>query len=246
MTAAPATAPLLAERQGEVLTVTLNRPDKMNALSAPAVEGLLDVVQRAYDDGTRTLVLRGNGKNFSAGFDFTEFEAQSEADLLHRFVRIELLLQAVYHAPFETVALAHGRNFGAGVDLICACARRFGAPGSTFCMPGLRFGLVLGTRRLADRIGEVRARAILLAGRTFEAEEGLRLGFLEAIAEPPEWEAIVESIGAAAGRLSATSLRALCGRTVTDTRAEDMYHLVTSACAPGIKARMQAYREQRR
>src|SRR5512143_1710364 len=136
---------LRSDRVGAVRTLDLDRPDKMNALNAPLVDELLHAVTAAYDDGTRAMVLRGSGRNFSAGFDLSDVESASEGDLLLRFVRLEQLLQAVYHAPFETIALVHGRNFGAGVDLVCACARRIADPDATFRMPGLKFGLVLGT-----------------------------------------------------------------------------------------------------
>src|SRR5688572_33135990 len=161
------------ERRGTTLFLTLDRPGKMNALSATLVEALLAAVNGAYADGTRLLVLRGNGKNFSAGFDMGGYESQSEGDLLLRFVRIEQLLQAVRHAPFDTLVLAHGKNFGAGVDLVCACARRVASPEATFRMPGLKFGLVLGTRLFAQRVGAERARQVLQVSQTFNTVDGL-------------------------------------------------------------------------
>ena len=141
------------EHDGPVTLLTLNRPEKANALSPDLVEALLASVNEAYRDGTRLLVLSGNGQHFCAGFDFSDFESASEGELLRRFVRIEQLLQALYHAPFAALALAHGKNFGAGVDLLVACGVRVAAPDTTFRMPGLRFGVQLGTRRLARRIG---------------------------------------------------------------------------------------------
>ena len=129
---------LLVEHDGPVTLLTLNRPDKANALSPDLVEALLASVNEAYRDGTRLLVLSGNGQHFSAGFDFSDFELTNEGSLLRRFVRIEQLLQAVYYAPFATLCLAHGKNFGAGVDLLVACGIRIAAPDATFRMPGLR------------------------------------------------------------------------------------------------------------
>jgi enoyl-CoA hydratase len=141
---------LLIEKTGAISTLTLNRPDKANALNAGLAGALAGAVQAAHHDGTRLLVLKGNGRHFCAGFDFGGYEDASEGDLLLRFERIELLLQALYHAPFATLALARGRNFGAGVDLVLACGRRVAAPEAQFRMPGLKFGLQLGTRRLAS------------------------------------------------------------------------------------------------
>ncbi len=146
---------LLKARSGETLTLTLNRPDKMNALSAPWSMRSSTPWERRPATGPGSSCSRA-GRNFSAGFDFGGYEDQSEGDLLLRFVRIEQLLQALAHAPFDTLALAHGRNFGAGVDVVCACGRRVGDPAATFRMPGLSFGLVLGTRRYAIASGAPR------------------------------------------------------------------------------------------
>ncbi|MGH8601146.1 MAG: enoyl-CoA hydratase/isomerase family protein, partial [Burkholderiales bacterium] len=144
---------LIRTCERHVTRLTLNRPHKANALDSALIEALLDAVEYAYTDSTRLLVLEGRDRNFSAGFDFTGYQQQSEGDLVLRFIRIETLLQRLYHAPFATLALAHGRNFGAGVDIIGACSLRVATPDATFRMPGLRFGVVLGTRRLAARVG---------------------------------------------------------------------------------------------
>lgn len=232
---------LLTERAGATLTLTLNRPDKMNALSASLVEALQAAVDEAARSGVRLLVLRGNGRNFSAGFDFGGVEAQSEGDLLLRFVRIEQLLQSLYHAPFDTLALAHGKNFGAGVDLFGACTLRIAAPEASFRMPGLQFGLVLGTRRFAAQVGTERARAILQASRSFGTEEALGLGFVHRSAEAEDWpDLVVEAEQAATGLAPATAAR-LGGVLRTDTRDADLADLVRSAAEPGLKARIAAY-----
>ena len=144
---------LRVERRGALHLLTLARPDKMNALSAGLVEALIAAVDRAQAEQARAIVFQGEGRNFSAGFDFGDWESQSEGDLLLRFVRIEMLLQRVAATPCLTVALAHGRNFGAGVDLFGACKWRLAAPEASFRMPGLKFGLVLGTRRFAALVG---------------------------------------------------------------------------------------------
>lgn len=233
---------LLRERTGTTLVLTLNRPDKMNALSGPLVDALLDAVGDAERDGTRLLVLRGEGRNFSAGFDFGGYEDQSEGDLLLRFVRIEQLLQALAHAPFDTLALAHGRNFGAGVDLICSCGRRLADPAATFRMPGLSFGLVLGTRRYAERVGGSKARRVLQEGRVFDAEEALADGFLTGLSSVASWPDALDGTGEASARLSEWAAAALNRATARDTRADDLADLVASAARPGLKDRIRAYR----
>lgn len=233
---------LLAETDADVRTLTLNRPDKRNALSAELVEALIEGVDHARRDGIRLLVLRGEGKSFSAGFDFGGFEEQSEGDLLLRFVRIETLLQAVAHAPFPTLAFAHGRNFGAGVDLFGACSRRVADPDANFLMPGLGFGLVLGTRRYAAMVGTARALQVLGEAVTFTADEALADGFATGIAPVDAWPEVLAQAGEASTRLAAGPLRCLLDVTRPDTRDADLADLVRSAALPGIKERIRAYR----
>ncbi len=234
---------LLIEKSGAVTVLALNRPDKANALGAALVEALAAAVAAALHDGTRLLVLRGNGRNFCAGFDFGGFEIASEGDLLLRFARIEILLQSVYHAPFATLALAQGRNFGAGVDLILACGSRIAAPDAEFRLPGLKFGLQLGTRRLAARIGGDAARALLATSKTFGAEEGLRIGFLHELAAPTAWPGLIERAAAEAQQLSPAAAARLYAATVTNSRTADLSDLVLSALEPGLKERMREYRK---
>lgn len=241
---ADANAFLRQERRGTTRTLVLDRPQKRNALSAALVDALLDAVQSAHADGTRLLVLRGEGANFSAGFDLEGYESQSEGDLLLRFVRIEQLLQALRYAPFDTLALAHGRNFGAGVDLIGACARRIASADATFRMPGLRFGLVLGTRLFSRRVGAQRARQVLQESRTFDAKEACEWGFLHELAAPEAWPPLVARAEEAAAILDPEAARRLFAVTTSDDRDADLAELVRSAARPGLKSRIARYLEQ--
>ncbi|HPU51763.1 MAG TPA: enoyl-CoA hydratase/isomerase family protein [Burkholderiaceae bacterium] len=242
-----ATPALSIDRQDDCWTVALDRERSANALNAQIVDELLDVVAQAGARGVRVLVLRGNGRNFSAGFDFGGFEDQSEADLLLRFVRIEALLQAVSRSPCLTVGLAHGRNFGAGADIFAACQWRIAEPGATFRMPGLAFGLVLGTRRLAALVGAEKARDILESLATFNAEQALACGFVRQLTAQAQWPDIVQEARRVAGVLPPAS-RARLYRTLDatpDALADaSLADLVRSAAEPGLKARMQAYRDE--
>lgn len=234
---------LICSRDGTTTRLTLSRPDKANAMSASLVEALIAAVHAACADGSRLLVFDGVGKHFCAGFDFTGYDQQSEGDLALRFIRIETLLQAIYHAPLQTMALAHGRNFGAGADLVAACQHRVVAPGSTFRMPGLRFGLVLGTRRLCHRIGDAAARSILSTSRAFDTQEALRLGFATEVAEQAEWPRVVEAAERDAALLSPSATASLHEASLPDTRAQDMAALAASASIPGLRERIRAFRE---
>ena len=234
-------AVLDAQLDGATLTLTLDRPGKMNALSAELVEALLAQVDAAQAKGVRLLVLKGAGKNFSAGFDMGGIQAHSEGDLVLRFIRIEQLLQALRHAPFDTMVLAHGRNFGAGVDLVAACARRIATPDASFRMPGLRFGLVLGTRLFAERVGAARARAVHQVSQTFDAPEALEWGFLTEIAAQEHWGPVIGKAQAGASALPADATARLFRVTTADHRDADLAELVRSAAQPGLKERIAAY-----
>lgn len=234
---------LIRKHEGHVTQLTLNRPQKANALSGTLVEALLDAVEYACTDGTRLLTLEGTGAHFCAGFDFGGYEQASDGDLALRLIRIETLLQQLYHAPFETLVFAHGKIFGAGADLVASCSTRIAAPGTTFRMPGLRFGVVLGTRRLALRIGTDRARDILSASRTFDADEALRIGFVTSLAPQEERARIVKDLRARCELLSSAAAAALHRQTVVDTRAEDMAALAHSVSVPGLKERIRLFRE---
>lgn len=235
------TSPLQTTREGGTVTFTLSRADKRNALSAELVERLIDGVQDAHANKARLLVFRGEGRNFSAGFDFGDVDAQSEGDLLLRFVRIEQLLQLVSGSPALTLGLAHGRNFGAGVDLFASCRRRVAAADASFRMPGLKFGLVLGTRRLGDIVGRERAAALQQETSTFSAQDALGMGFIQQLAEPAEWGTLVAAAQATAEALSDDARAALYGALSNAQADTDLASLVRSAAQPGLKARIAAY-----
>jgi len=235
---------LIATRSGPMTRLTLNRTDKANALSPGLVDSLLEAFQLAATDGTRLTVLEGAGKNFCSGFDLSDFDDVSEGDLVLRLIRIETLLQTVFHAPFPTLALAHGRVFGAGADLFCACSQRIVAPGTKFRMPGLAFGIVLGTRRLAARIGVDAAREIQNACRTFEGDKAVGLKFANREMIQTDWPDLIADAEQAAEILPAASSSALFEITAPDTRALDMDALVRSASVPGLKSRIRTYREK--
>ena len=110
-------------------------------------------------------------------------------------------------------------------------------------MPGLRFGLVLGTRRLAHRIGADAARDVLATRRTFDAAAALKLGFTTQMAAQTDWPALTDAARIAADALTQPALARLNEQTVIDTRAADMAALAQSASVPGLKERIRIFRD---
>lgn len=239
-------APVLeVTREAGLWTFTLNVPERRNALSAELVDALQAGLDAAHRENAQVLVLRGAGRNFSAGFDFTDVQQHSEGDLLLRFVRIEQLLQNLAASPCLTLGLAHGKNFGAGVDLLAACKLRIASEDASFRMPGLKFGLVLGTRRFADLVGAETARRVLEETAVFNAQQALTMGFVHRLCERTAWPE--ESVAALARAQSlddgtrSTMYRVLDpGRQHGRTDA-DLAELVRSAVRPGLKERIARY-----
>ncbi len=231
-------------RDGPVMHVCMNRPEKLNAFSAELVDQVADAVAAAGKDGTRLVIFRGEGKGFSGGFDLDGLENMSDGDLVLRFVRVEELLQAVYHAPFATLALAHGPCYGAAADLFAACQWRVAAPEARFRMPGLRFGIVLGTNRLSHLVGADWARRLLFRDAPFDAAEAVDAGFAQRIVARDEWDTVVSATLHQAAGLDGTTFGAMASRVIRDTRAEDMDALVRSASAGSIKERIANYLEE--
>jgi len=232
-------------REDDCWSFTFNRPDKMNALNTEVVETLIEHIGKAHDAGARVLMFSGNGKNFSAGFDQGDLERESDADLLMRLVRVETLLQLVTSSPCLTVALAHGRSFGAGVDLFAVCRRRFCTPDATFRMPGLRFGLVLGTRRFGAVVGAAQAREILEETRTISAEEALRLGLVSKFVDAAAKVDLVTESRRVARLLDPETQAHLYAVLGIEEANRDLADLVRSASRPGLKRRMLAYINER-
>ena len=234
---------VLVRQEGPLCRLTLNRPDRGNAIGPAMVDALDAALTHAIEAGTRLLVLQGAGRNFCTGFDLSGLEQLTDAILLDRFIRVEFLLQRFHTAPVTTMAIAHGRAYGAGADLFTACDRRIALHDARFAFPGSAFGLVLGTERLAARIGETATRTILLDGRDLPATKALTLGLATTAAEETEIEPLIAAAAAAATRLDPATISLLHAATRPGNGDAALAALVRSAARPGLHARITAYRE---
>jgi enoyl-CoA hydratase len=230
------------ERKG-VHALTLDRGGKGNALSADLVDALLDAIRAAHDSAqARALVLTGSGRHLCTGFDLSDLEHATEGDLLLRFVRVEQMLDAVWRSPLLTVALASGRTWGAGADLFCSAEQRWALPDATFRFPGAAFGLVLGTRRLAARVGADTARAWVGGGLEVDATTAQAAGLVSHIGTREAFDAHVEALRTTADVIDAETRGAINAVTRDGDADADLAALVRSAARPGLKQRIVAYR----
>jgi len=247
-------AELLRIREGAVLHLQLNRPDKGNALSASLVAALAEAVDAAARDETlRLLVLSGAGRHFCTGFDLSDLDSETDDSLLARFTRVELLLQAVHAAPFATLALAQGRTMGAGADLFAACTERWIVGDASFAFPGAAFGLVLGTARLTELVGATEAAAWVQGGQLIDAAAaragGLATRRIDAAEAAGEQARLLTRVS----RLDGPTQRSIHAAVGAGRRprgdagdAEDLARLVWSAARPGLRERIAAYRAAQR
>ena len=169
---------VLFELENDTATLTLNRPEQMNALGDALVQGLNAGLDRARDEQARQVVFKAAGRGFSGGLDLSGLDDASDGDVLLRLVRIEQLLQRIRHLPVATVAMVHGACYGAAADLVLCCRYRIATADTRFLMPGLRFGIVLGSRRLRDVLGEPAAYQLLDRVKPFSASEAQETGFV--------------------------------------------------------------------
>ncbi|MCO5118517.1 MAG: enoyl-CoA hydratase/isomerase family protein [Burkholderiaceae bacterium] len=241
---------LISTREADVLHLRLNRPDKGNALSASLVARLAEAVEAATcDEHLRLLVLSGAGRHFCTGFDLSDLDHETDDSLLARFTRVELMLQAVYRAPFATLALAQGRTMGAGADLFAACTERWIVSDAGFAFPGAAFGLVLGTRRLAALVGPACAAQWIESGQAIDAAGACASGFATRQIRADDMEAEQARLRARVSRLDLATQRGIHAAIDAARRpradagdAEDLARLVRSAARPGLRERIAAYR----
>ena len=232
---------VIVTHHNRVTVCSLNRPDKLNALNTDLVEGLLQALRDACAKNSQLTVFRGTGRDFCAGFDLSDLAAMTDAVTLYRFVRIDTNTSDLYRLT-PALALVHGRCFGAGADIVAACSQRIASPDSSFRMPGLQFGIVLGTRRLAALIGSDAARDILQTSRVFDVDHAHACGFLTAIAGQDDWDNEMSNAASNAAVLADQSCHALMQQTRNDNYLDsDMAALVRSASQPGLGGRLAAY-----
>ncbi|MCW2720725.1 enoyl-CoA hydratase [Pseudonocardia sp.] len=170
-----------------VAVITLNRPDKRNALNVALCHAIRDAVGDAVAGGARAIVLTGAGTSFCSGADLGEVYTADFRDALYA------MLHAVTDAPVPVIAAVNGPAIGAGTQLAIAADLRVAAPGAVFGVPTAKIGLAVDPwtiRRLALLAGNGTARAILLACDQLDADAARSCGLVErtgALEQAIEW-----------------------------------------------------------
>lgn len=166
------------EDRGPVALVTIDRPDRRNALDLAALDELLEVHGRTAT--ARVVVLTGAGGHFCAGADLSGVEDRAFTD------RLRELLSAIRDDPRPHLAAVDGAALGLGTQLAAACDLRVATPAARFGIPAARLGLMVDhwtIERLTTLAGSGPARAMLLAAETYGGEDAHRLGFVQRLGD---------------------------------------------------------------
>ncbi len=222
-----------------VAYLTLNRPERHNALNAALIADLASAAAMlAADDAVRVVVLTGMGASFCAGGDlgwFRDTLALDRAGRVAQSADLGQMLAALAHLPKPLIGRIQGPAYGGGMGMIAVCDIAIGAEAARFGLTEVRLGLIPAniSPHVIARIGAARARAKMLSGALFDAAEAERIGLLDCSVPLADLDAAVEVIvaahlEAAPGAVAAT--KALI-RDVAATPAQDHVRLTSERLA---------------
>jgi enoyl-CoA hydratase/carnithine racemase len=202
--------PVLTALTGAVAVLTLNRPDKLNAIDVPLRLALADAIEAADRDASvRAVVLTGAGKAFCSGGDIASMERMAPQEALERAQLAQRLIRAIWSTEKPVIAAVEGAAYGAGAALAAACDRVVAARDARFATTFTAVGLAgdMGAYvSLPARVGVARARQMLMLPTPIPAEEALSIGLVDALAEPG---AALDAALQDASRLAAAPAKAL-------------------------------------
>jgi methylglutaconyl-CoA hydratase len=217
---------LLLEFSGEIARITLNRPDKRNAINPQMMCDLQTAFDTIEKSHSRLVILTGAGKCFCAGMDLdmlATIAKQSAAENQEDSRRIAKLLRRIWSFPRPLIAAVNGAAYAGGCGIATLCDFTLAAPGAKFGYTEVKIGFLpaIVSVFLTRQIGEKRSRDLLLTGRIISAEQAMDYGL---VTEVVPAESLLDRANALADELMAASPSSL-------TRAK---HLLTSSAAAGI------------
>ena len=187
------------------VTITLNRPDKRNALSLELMEELITALREvAARDSVRAIVIAGAGPAFSAGHDLSEMIDRDEAFFSHLFEVCTVMMETIQDLPQPVIAKVHGIATAAGCQLVAACDLAVAAEDARFGTPGVKIGLFCSTPMVpvSRAVGRKRAMQMLLTGETIDALTAVDWGLVNRVVPVSELDGAVASLVDAVARSS--------------------------------------------
>lgn len=203
---------ILSELSGGLLTLTINRPDALNALNSAVIRALSEAIDAAStDEAVRALVLTGSGtKAFVAGADikeFADFDADQGRELAAEGQR--LLFDKVEQCPKPVIAAINGYALGGGLELAMAAHIRIASENALLGLPEVSLGVIPGyggTQRLPQLVGKGKAMEMILTGRAIGAADALACGLVNAVVAQDELLPAAEKLAGQIAKNAPTAL----------------------------------------
>jgi enoyl-CoA hydratase/carnithine racemase len=189
---------LLYEKRAGIAYVTVNRPEKLNALNRKVMEELEACFEDIRtDDGVKAAILTGAGeKAFVAGADINELALQTPVEGQETSRRGQRVLESIENLGKPVIAAVNGYALGGGCELAMACALRVASETARFGQPEVKLGIIpgyAGTQRLPRLVGKGRALEMILSGEPISAQEAYRIGLVNQLAAPKDLIAAAEA-----------------------------------------------------
>lgn len=203
---------ILARTDDHVCTITLNRPEKRNALTTPMVHRFRTLIEDVgRSDDVRVVVVRGNGAAFCAGMDLRELEAQRAAGAVD-LNALEDALESLEACPLPTIAAVQGDAVAGGCELALHCDLRVATETARFAMPLARIGIAVPvalTWKLVDSIGAAATKELLFTGEPVGAETALALGLVNRVVAVADLDQAVADLARVITHNAPLSVRAM-------------------------------------
>jgi methylglutaconyl-CoA hydratase len=230
--------------EGGVATITLNRPEKRNAISFELIDDLLRALDEVAKSEAIVLIVTGAGKAFCSGMDLDNLKAllgRSPEQNVKDSEAMVRLFRSLYEFPKVTIAAVNGAAIAGGTGLALLCDFTLAVPETKFGYTEVRIGFVpaIVSTFLLRQVGEKQARDLLLTGRLFDAEEAVRLGLVSEIVAPDKLMERARELAALLMANSAASLRAT-KQLLTDHAGAELDAQIDSAIRENAAIRTTA------
>lgn len=204
---------ILVADDGAVRTITLNRPERRNAMTPEMQAELIVAMDEAATSSCRVVVFAGAGEAFCSGLDLSALQGMNDKSAEEHRVdaeRIAKLFRSLYELPKPTIAVVHGAAIAGGTGIATLCDFTLAVPAAKFGYTEVRIGFVpaVVSAFLALQVGDKRARDLLLTGRLFDATEAHRLGLVSEVVADEALQSRVATLAAVLAANSPSSLEA--------------------------------------
>lgn len=178
------------EQDGAVATLTINRPDALNALNAQMLDEMQHYLRSVwYDDTLRVIIVTGGGKAFVSGADIAELSTMDVPQGIKKSAIGQHVMKSFENIPKVTIAAINGFCFGGGMELALACDIRLASEKARMGLPEVKLGIIPGyggTQRLARLVGAGRAKQMVFTGEFYRADKCYEYGIVQEVYPPDE------------------------------------------------------------